>query len=321
MEPWLIILISVLSGVLLLIIAAFFIIGYVTFNVLLSRKVNRDFIVEEAKKNYRDPTAKEKETYKKSLSKWRKGTTCDEVFVISEDFLKLRGDMYLQKEESHRWVIAMHGYAGWASTMLPVVVPITGDKYNALVLDARAHGRSEGDYIGMGWLERRDLVKWIEFIVNRDPKASIALYGISMGGATVLATSGEELPNNVKCFIEDCGFTTVYRQFHEQIRRKYHIPTFPILDIASMFSGFKAGYNFKSADLIKQVAKCKKPLLIIHGEKDVFVSVRMAQTIYDAATCKKELLLIPDAGHTDSYLVNPELYFGSIDKFLTKYLK
>ena len=94
---------------------------------------------------------------------------------------------------------------------MPVSMPEQG--WNVLLPDMRTHGESEGKYIGMGWLDRLDVLKWIDLIRERDEQAQIILHGVSMGGATVMMTSGEALPENVRAVIDDCGYTSVWDIF------------------------------------------------------------------------------------------------------------
>ena len=77
--------------------------------------------------------------------------------------------------------------------------------YNVILPHMRGHGESEGAYIGMGYHDRKDIIKWVEYIISQDSLAEILIYGVSMGGAATMMVSGENLPDNVKCFIEDCG--------------------------------------------------------------------------------------------------------------------
>ena len=76
-----------------------------------------------------------------------------------------------------------------------------------LTPDLRACGDSEGDFVGMVWLDRKDVLNWIDWITERDPDAQIVLYEISMGAATTMMTAGENTPDQVTVFIEDCGYT------------------------------------------------------------------------------------------------------------------
>ena len=58
--------------------------------------------------------------------------------------------------------------------------------YNVLLPNNRAHGNSEGNYIGMGWLDKDDIACWVNWINKQDPNAKIILHGVSMGAATTM---------------------------------------------------------------------------------------------------------------------------------------
>ena len=71
--------------------------------------------------------------------------------------------------------------------------------HNLLLIDERAHGRSEGRTITFGIQERWDVESWARFAVERfGADVQIILYGVSMGAATVLMAAGLDLPENVK---------------------------------------------------------------------------------------------------------------------------
>ena len=102
----------------------------------------------------------------------------------------------------------------------------------------------------MGWLDKEDVKLWIDYVIAMDPDAEIVLHGVSMGGATVMMTSGEELPSNVKAIIDDCGYTSVWDEFTNEARYLFHISQFPILYTASAISKIRAGYSFQEASAI-----------------------------------------------------------------------
>lgn len=77
----------------------------------------------------------------------------------------------LAAPDTHRYAVICHGYQSNASIMGKFARRLHGLGYNVLVPDARGHGLSEGDYIGMGWDEREDIVDWCKRIVSNDPQA------------------------------------------------------------------------------------------------------------------------------------------------------
>ncbi|MDU3324204.1 MAG: alpha/beta hydrolase, partial [Escherichia coli] len=191
---------------------------------------------------------------------------------------------------------------------------------NVLIPDLRGHGMSEGDYIGMGWDERLDIIDLINYIIDVDKDSEIVLYGVSMGAATVMNVSGENLPSNVKAIIEDCGYTSAWDQFSYQLDELFGLPPFPMMHTASLIGKFRAGYWLKEASPLEQVKNSKTPTLFIHGDKDDFVPFSMLDQVYDACSAPKEKLVIEGAGHAKSSKVNPDMYWNGISKFLSKYI-
>ena len=254
--------------------------------------------------------------------KWMKHSPFETVALTSTDGLKLKA-YYLEADiPTTQTVIIAHGYSSRAKYMAAYAKYYHETlNYNVLMPDARGHGASEGDYIGFGWPERKDYLQWIDYIIKRNGDDSrIALHGVSMGASTVLMTSGEKLPNQVKTIIADCGYTSAKDVLSYQLKRMYHLPSFPILQSTSILTKIRAGYSFEEASALKQVKKTKLPILYIHGEKDTFVPVEMVHELYEATPTEKELYLVPEAEHGNAYDMNPGLYEKKISTFLTDYM-
>lgn len=241
-------------------------------------------------------------------------------WLESDDGLQLHA-WYAPVEGSHKYVIVCHGYGNEAIGMQTYGEHFYSLGYSVLMPDARASGQSEGQYMGMGWPERRDVVKWAKALVADDPEAEIALFGVSMGGATVMMASGEsDLPANVKCVVEDCGYTSVWDEFAGQLKELYGLPPVPVLNAASLVTRLRAGYFLGEASAVKQVEKSVTPTLFIHGDQDDFVPYWMLDVVYEAAACEKEKLVVEGAEHAESRTVAPELYWGTVDAFMAKYM-
>ena len=240
--------------------------------------------------------------------------------INSFDNLKLHGYKVLNPNNSNKWVITVHGYTSEGINMSSYAKNYYDMGYNVLIPDLRSHGLSEGDYIGMGWDDRLDIVSWINNILEDNADAEIILHGVSMGAATVSMVSGEDLPSNVKAIVADCGYTSVWDEFAYQLDDLFSLPQFPILNVSSLVSKVRAGYFLGTASSLKQVEKSKTPILFIHGDKNDFVPYYMMEELYNATSSEKEMLTIKDAGHAKSSEVDPETYWTTVYNFTNKYI-
>lgn len=244
-----------------------------------------------------------------------------DVSLLSEDGLTLHA-YRVEGNDAHRYAVICHGYQNNAANMAAVGKHFHDLGYTVLLPDARGHGESEGHYIGMGWPERRDVIGWLNSLAMDDPEARVVLYGVSMGAATVMCASGEEdLPENVKCVVEDCGYTSVWDQFASVLDDLYGLPPVPLLNALDVTCRLKAGYSILDASPLEQVKKSVTPTLFIHGDADDFVPFAMLDELYDAAACEKEKLVIPAAGHAESSKVAPEEYWSAVDGFVERYFE
>lgn len=252
-----------------------------------------------------------------------KEVTPDDVFIQSDNGLKLHAYVveHPKGEHSDKWLIGVHGYMGEAKEMGWRNGEFYRHGYNVLFPDDRGHGKSEGDYVGMGWDDRLDVLRWIDYVNEKHPGCQIVLFGVSMGGGCVMMTAGEELPDNVAAIIEDCGYSSILDEFKYEGKCLFHIPYFPLVATANLITKIRAGYFFGDGSSVRQLKKAKAPMLFIHGDSDVFVPSSMLDVVYDAAACPKEKLVIKGAGHAMAMDTDPKLYWDTIFSFLGKYVK
>lgn len=247
---------------------------------------------------------------------WLESVDAEKWSVVTEEGYKLVGVAFYQKSPAHKWALLLHGYTGWKEELYPLACEYAKRGYQVLVPDMRCSGESEGDFIGMGWTDRRDNMRWLDKILEKDPQAEIVLHGQSMGGACALMMAGENLPDNVVAAIADSAYTDAYDMFKKQLWDWFHIPSFPLLNGANLMLQVRGGYNLKEASALEAVKHSKIPILIIHGAEDQFVPAEMAQDLYDAAAGEKELLVMQGAGHAQAPDKDPDKYYGTVFDFL-----
>ncbi len=256
-----------------------------------------------------------------------------DVSITSFDGLKLHGTYFpaLSHAEStgrtedgeentsgaKKAVICFHGYTGEGlSNHVAIADYFLKRGYAMLMPDARAHGESEGDYIGFGCLDRQDALGWINWLIQEmGQDVEIMLHGTSMGGATVLMTSGLELPANVKGIVSDCGFTSPKEVFTYVLNHMYHLPAFPAIQGADLLNRKLAGYGMAECNAKYEVQKAKVPILFIHGSADTFVPCSMCHEIYDNCRSPKRKLIIEGAAHAESYYKDMETYEKALTEF------
>ena len=318
---WVLIVIVAVIIILLAIIGLYF----VFFALRRKKTVNLMFIpkaeteVDEAKARRKAIIKDNAERFKANSDEIISGLKTKNVSIQSHDGLTLRGELHITG--TNRYVILVHGYTGSRKEMRDLAAVYASWGFNALRPDNRAHGESDGKWIGMGWLDKDDIALWVDYILSRCPDAEIVLHGISMGAATVMMTSGLELPPAVKVIVEDCGYTSVWDIFKDEMKAIFHLPSFPILNIFSLFSRLLAGYSPKEASSLKMLAKSKVPMLFIHGEDDKFVRTHMVHECFAAKTTgEKEKLIVKDAGHAESYVREPELYLNTVKSFINRFI-
>ena len=214
--------------------------------------------------------------------------------------------------------IVVHGYTDNHYVFLYLVRMYRDEfNYNVMVPDLQYHGYSEGDAAQMGWFDRYDVEKWAEVAHGIFKDDFMVVHGVSMGAATTMMMSGDPLPDYVKCFVEDCGYSSAWDQFAFNLKQSFHLPPFPILNSASIVCKNRYGWDFKEASSANQVAKSTQPMLFIHGDADDFVPYEQLWTNYNAKTKGyKEVYVCPGAVHANSFQKDPATYKYKVGNFL-----
>lgn len=243
-------------------------------------------------------------------------TPCEEVNILSTDGLRLYGRFYHLKKGAPL-ILFFHGFHGtyaWDGYGFFRICKKNG--FNILMVDERAHGKSEGNVITFGIMERYDCKSWAEYALKRFGKdTDIFLAGVSMGAASVMMSYELGLPENVRAIIEDCGYSEPAAILKETIRAM-GLPVKPLYQLLKFCAHFFGHFDLEAADALRSVPKITVPVLFIHGERDSVVPPSMGEALYEACKAKKERVLVAGADHANSAMTDYETYESAILRFI-----
>lgn len=247
-----------------------------------------------------------------------------DTFILAPDEVRLHAYYIHAPHPTAKTAVIVHGYTDNAIRMFMIGRLYNHDLgYNVLLPDLRNAGLSDGDHFQMGWLDRLDVLQWMD-VANRiyGDSTRMVVHGISMGAATTMMVSGEKQPPYMKCFVEDCGYTDVWEEFAHKLKSGFGLPSFPLMNVTNALCKVKYGWSFKEASALNQVKKSTLPMFFIHGDADTYVPTEMVNRLFDAKTeGEKERWIVPGAVHAMSYRDNAEEYTKKVKDFTDKYIQ
>ena len=242
---------------------------------------------------------------------WLLARESREVEITSFDGLALRARLYpcdrtLAGEEGRPVLLLAHGFRSYGAFDFSCGCPFYMELgFDLLLIDQRAHGVSAGRYICFGAAESRDVTDWCRWIAGEYPGRTVVLGGISMGATSVLLAAGrEDLPDNVRAVVADCGFTDCGGQFRH-VLRQMHLPAGLIMRAAEPWCRRFLGFGFWDISTEQALAQATVPVLFFHGAQDAFVPPDNSRRAFAAcASAKKELVIVDKADHGQSFLAD-----------------
>ncbi|OJF76562.1 MAG: hypothetical protein BKP49_06190 [Treponema sp. CETP13] len=268
---------------------------------------------------------------KKSIQWHKVPILCGELWVTNSSFV----------------VIIVHGFSDSSDGMGYLAEEYHKLNFIVLSINLRAHGQSSGEYPGLGYLDKKDLNLWIDYLREKfGENIKIIIHGISMGAGTVVQTLfSKKTWNEDGCKIigavADCGFSCFKDQISLQIQGSLGFSRIQkvignMIYLGCSFScyfhaGFFIGKSFPTKvienfniELNDKNQNANRPFLIIfQGTKDKLVFPENADLLYLAAQkkaiTKNTIVKVNNAPHIGSYFYDPKKYMDTITKELRKY--
>ena len=312
MQGWMISLIVVAAVILLVAIA--YLVGMLIFvHAILGRRKELS----------------EKQKQKKGYSADRYGvdpvwfdfvaSTTAQATITAYDGVKLGARIIRQKESTGRVAICCHGYGATLSSTQVQAKMFYDRGFDVYMLAMRGH-KGSGGKVGMAWIDRFDLARWIDRVIeDYGDSVQIALFGVSMGGSTVISYAGMDPKPQIKCVIDDCGFSSQYDEYMACLKAA----GLPKCAIHLFAPGVKLvhGYSIYDADITKLAAAMTLPALFFHGAEDSFVPFALGEKLFNAcASPEKSFVAVEGAEHSLAYMTDKEKYIAAFTEFIDKHI-
>ena len=313
MEGWMIALIAVAAFVVLVAVA--FIISTLVFvHAILGRRKALSEKAKQKKGYTADKFGGDSAWFDTVVA------TTSNATITAYDGIKLGARIIRQAEPTGRVAVCCHGYGATLGSTQVQAKMFYDRGFDVYMLAMRGHKGSEGK-VGMAWIDRFDLSRWIDRIItDYGESVQIALYGISMGGSTVVSYMGMTPPPQIKCVIDDCGFSSQYDEYIASLKSA----KLPLCAIHLLNIGLKLvhGYSLYDADITQFAKNMAAPALFIHGTTDNFVPFALGQKLFDACSSpEKSFVAIDGAGHGLAYATDKEKYTAVFTEFVDKHVE
>jgi len=246
------------------------------------------------------------------------GLPFEELAFSARDGIPLRG-WFIPASSARVAIVLCHGHAGSMDPEVKVASWLYCAGFHVLMFDFRAHGRSGGDHVSLGTLERRDLLGALDVLSARGIDR-VGVLGFSMGGAVALLTAAVE--ERIVAVVCDGAFAWLDETLLGWAEQRTGAPRWlarPVVGLVRRFAEWRLGVRLE--DPIRWIGCiAPRPVLLIHGDRDRYVSVRAVEALYAAAGEPKELWRVAEAGHRRVDQRCPEEYRRRVVGFFERWL-
>ena len=218
-------------------------------------------------------------------------------------------------------VIYMHGNAGCkleAEELAPYLLP---QGINLFAFDFSGCGHSDGEWVTLGWKERKDLVAVINHLNSLGSVSKIGLWGRSMGAAASIMYTADN-QDKVHASVLDSGFASFIDIANHLAANQFGIPPefvqFLMMGVSQQIAQLTGGMNIiTDLNVAKFAPRCKVPALFVHGSDDDFVEMSHSEKNFEAYGGEVKDVMYCSGGHNDA---RPKETIEQMVNFMKKHL-
>jgi len=199
----------------------------------------------------------------------------ERVVIPTDDGLRLSG-WYIAKAGAPA-LILLHGYPAEKADLLPLASALA-PQFAMLLVDQRYFGSSDGRATTLGFRERDDLKRMVDFLESRGA-TSVGVFGFSLGGAVAMLTAAED--PRIKAIVAYAPFADL-RVLGQEVYRWMWVARYPFVEAMLLWSRVLFGADISRPTPAEAASRLAVPILLVHSRRDEQISFRHAERLRTA---------------------------------------
>jgi dipeptidyl aminopeptidase/acylaminoacyl peptidase len=226
---------------------------------------------------------------------------------------------YIPAEASDKAVIFIHGHGADRHEGMRWFKAVHQAGFNILAFDLRNQGKSAKSFSTMGYFEKRDVIRALDYLQQQKQIESIGIFGTSMGAATSIMAMVDD--SRIAAGVFEAGWANLDDLYSEIIEQHMGLPSYPLLPLINWMLEQRTGMEMAKLnpeDMLADIAP--RPVFIIHCSGDNLIGLSHGERNYAAANKPKEFWKSPCQMHARAWQSDPEYIEQRVTNYFTKYL-
>lgn len=199
----------------------------------------------------------------------------EEVTIVTADGLRLSA--WFIPRPGAPAVILLHGYPAEKADMLPLAAALH-PRFATLLMDLRYFGKSQGHSTTLGFLERSDLRRAVDFLEVRG-FGRVGVFGFSLGGAVAMLTAAED--RRIRAVAAYAPFADLKALGHDLYSALW-VLKYPLVELMVFWSWLFLRMEVAKLSPIVAARALPAPVFLIHSRRDEQIPFRHAELLQDA---------------------------------------
>jgi len=240
------------------------------------------------------------------------GLVVEDVTITTDDGLRLAA--WLVPRPGAPAVVLLHGYPADKADMLPIAAGLAS-RFTVLLLDQRYFGRSEGRLTTLGFKERSDLKRAVDFLAARG-LGPVGVFGFSLGGAVALLAAAED--PRIRAVVAYSPFADL-AMLGRDLYAWLWLLKYPLVGLTRVWSRLFVGHDITRPTPVEAAARLAIPVLLIASREDEQIPFAHAERLRQALAGNPRAEFLFTAGERHGEL--PPDFAARVARFFLLYVR